>query len=124
MKRRGPGLALASAFGALVFTTLPARGDENWIASGEAQLGWRGVWGDTGSAKFEEYRQVKEGVFGSVRLLLEDPERRYYLRGWLDDIAEGDQQYRVEGGRYGLWGIRGFYSEIPHVFSNRAVTSR
>ena len=83
------------------------------LGRGPAGLAW--PWGDTGSAKFEEYREVKEGVFGSVRFLIEDPERRYYLRSWLDDIAEDDQQYRVEGGRYGLWGIRGFYSEIPHV---------
>ena len=58
MKRRGSGLALASAFGAFAVAALPARGDLDLIASGEAQLGWRGVWGDTGSAKFEEYREV------------------------------------------------------------------
>jgi MtrB/PioB family decaheme-associated outer membrane protein len=92
------------------------------VVSGQAQLGGRGVFGDTDSGKFEEYRDVQEGAFGSLHFLLEDGERRYYLQGWLDDIGERDQQYRFRLGRYGFWGVSGLYSEIPHVFSNGAVS--
>jgi MtrB/PioB family decaheme-associated outer membrane protein len=93
------------------------------IVSGEAEVGGLFVWDDNDSAKFEEYRDVPDGdPFGSLDFLIEDAERRYYFHAWLDDIAEDDQQYRFQSGRYGRWGIRGFYSEIPHTFSNQAVS--
>lgn len=125
MRRAVPAQALAAALGVFALAPGPAGAEEELgpvIVSGEAQLGGRGVWGQSGSAKFREYRDIPDGAFGSLRFLIEDAERRYYLKGWLDDLAEDDQQYRFEGGRYGRWGIRGFYSEIPHVFSRQAVS--
>jgi len=122
---RASAAAFAAALAPVTLVALPSAAEQELgplLVSGEAQVGGRGVWGDTDSAKFEEYREVAEGAFGSLRFLIEDSERRYYLEGWLDDMAEEDQQYRFRGGRYGRWGIRGFYSEIPHVFSNQAVS--
>lgn len=116
---------IAAVLGAIALTAGAADAEQELgpvIVSGEAQIGGRGVWGDTDSAKFDQYRDVHEGAFGSLRFLFEDEESRYYLRGWFDDIGENDQQYRFEGGRYGRWGIRGFYSEIPNAFSNQAVS--
>ena len=125
MRRREPTAALAVALGVIGVTALPARAEQELgpvIVSGEAQVGGRIYWDDNGSAKFEEYRDIPEDPFGSLRFLIEDSDRRYYFQAWLDDIAEDDQQYRFEGGRYGRWGIRGLFSEIPHTFSNQAVS--
>ena len=117
--------ASALALGAIALAALSAGAEQELgplIVSGEAQVGGRGISGDDDSAKFEDYRDVQEGIFGSLHFLVEDADRRYYLQGWLDDIGEDDEQYRIRGGRYGRWGFRGFYSEIPHLFSNQAVS--
>ncbi len=90
MRRHGPRLVLAAALGALAVAAPPAQGELELgpvLVSGEAQVGWRGVWGDTDSAKFEEYRDIPDGAFGSLHFLFEDAERSYYLQAWLNDIA-------------------------------------
>jgi MtrB/PioB family decaheme-associated outer membrane protein len=125
MRRRGSAAALAVALGVIGMTALPAGGEQELgpvIVSGEAQVGGLIYWDDNDSAKFEEYRDIPEDPFGSLRFLIEDTDQRYYFQSWLDDIAEDDQQYRFEGGRYGRWGISGLFSEIPHTFSNQAVS--
>ena len=57
--------------------------------------------GDDDSGKFEEYRDPHEGVFGAGDLLLEDPDRRRYLRFGGFDLGEEDADYFLEGGRWG-----------------------
>jgi hypothetical protein len=126
MRPRGSASVLATLLGAISFGAIPAGAETElgpFIISGEAELGGGFVWDDNDSAKFEEYRDIPdEDPFGALRFLIEDSEQRYYFQGWLDDIAEDDQQYRFETGRYGRWGISGFFSEIPHTFSNQAVS--
>jgi MtrB/PioB family decaheme-associated outer membrane protein len=125
MRRRGSAAALAVALGVIGGAVLPAGAEQELgpvVVSGEAQVGGHIYWDDNNSAKFEEYRDIPEDPFGSLRFLIEDTDQRYYFQGWLDDIAEDDQQYRFESGRYGRWGISGLFSEIPHTFSNQAVS--
>ena len=92
------------------------------IVSGEAELGGRVVAGDDGHEVFLEYREIRSAPFGGARFLIEDGDRRYYLRGRLDDIAENDQEYRFRAGRYGRWGVRGSFSEIPHYVTKQGRT--
>ena len=94
------------------------------IVSGEVQAGGRVVEGDTASAQFDKYREIPSGLFGAGRLLVEDKERRYYLRAWADDIAEKDQQYLLELGRYNLWGFTGSYSELLQFYSQQSLSMR
>jgi MtrB/PioB family decaheme-associated outer membrane protein len=107
---------------ALAAPALAEQGPGAVVISGQAQVGGRGVIGDPDSAKFQEYRDIREDAIGALRFLLEDSEGRYYLWGRADDIGDRDQEYEFEGGRYGQWGMRGGYSEIPHVFSRHAVS--
>ncbi len=74
------------------------------------------------SAKFEEYRDPHEGLFGAGSLLLEDPDRRHYLRLGGFDFGEDDADYFLEGGRWGRWNLFGSYSQLPHNFSNGALS--
>jgi len=126
MRRRKSALTLAAALCAISLAAWPARAEQELgpvIVSGEAEFGGGFVWDDNDSAKFEEYRDIPdEDPFGSLRFLIEDIDQRYYFQSWLDDIAEDDQQYRFQAGRYGRWGISGLFSEIPHTFSNQAVS--
>ena len=35
-----------------------------------------------------------------------------------DAVAQNDQYYGVDVGRYNTWRVRGSFSEIPHVFTS------
>jgi len=91
-----------------------------WSLSGDVELGGRTVTGDDwSSAKYEEFRELRPGVFGAGRFLLENLSRGLYLRGWADDVGERDESYRLEGGQWGHYRLGLEYEELPHVFSNQ-----
>jgi MtrB/PioB family decaheme-associated outer membrane protein len=92
------------------------------VATGDVEVGGRGVSGDWGSAKYEEYREQRPGIFGNAQILLEGKEGRYYFEGMATDIAERDQHYEIASGRYGRYRLELEYDEHPHVFSNTART--
>lgn len=87
---------------------------------GRAELGGRVVTGDSSSAKYDEYRDLRPGLFGSLDFLLEDDDREDYFRGWLSKIGEDDQRYDLEAGRWGLGRLRLFYGELPVPLSDQA----
>jgi MtrB/PioB family decaheme-associated outer membrane protein len=89
--------------------------------SGWVEGGGRAV-SDEHSGKFEEYRDPHEGMFGGGDLLLENPEQSHYLRLRAFDVGEHDADYFLQGGRWGRWNLFGSYSQIPHNFSNDALT--
>ena len=88
--------------------------------SGRAELGARTVTGDFNSAKWDEYRDLRPGLFGDLEFLLEDGAQDDYLRGWLTHIGEADERYELEAGRWGLGRLRLFYGELPVPLSNQA----
>ncbi len=109
------GLLLAGPFVAQAEMDLGAA-----TLSGEAEFGGRLVTGDTSSSKFEEYRDLDTGFFGSVNFLIEGKEGKYFFSGSATDIAEGDQHYEARIGRYGRYRLELEYDEMPHQFSNTA----
>ena len=90
--------------------------------SGEAELGGRVVWDSGDEAKFEEYRDLVDGVIGNFDLLLENEEITHWLRGRGENVGYDDQRYWLEGGHYGRYQIEAFYGELPHIFSDSART--
>jgi len=90
--------------------------------SGEAELGGRIVWDSGDEAKFEEYRDLRDGVIGNFDLLLENEAITHWLRGRGENLGYDDQRYWLEGGRYGRYQIEAFYGELPHIFSDSART--
>jgi MtrB/PioB family decaheme-associated outer membrane protein len=126
----GRGARWSSSLPALAFScalaAAPLASAEQEFAggklSGSFEGGGRIVTGNTDSAKFEEYRDLHSGAFGAGEFLLEDAGQRRYLRGWLEDIGEDDQRYRLEAGEWGRWGLELEYDELPHEFSELAET--
>ena len=112
----------------LAVPALPAAADVDlgpFLLSGWVEAGGRATTGDDGdgdSAKFDEYRDPHEGLFGAGNLLLQHEDGKHYLRFGGYDIGEEDGEYFLEGGRWGHWGISGDLSLIPHNYSNRALT--
>jgi MtrB/PioB family decaheme-associated outer membrane protein len=87
---------------------------------GEFSLGVGQTDNDTLSSKFEEYRDLPNGLFApSFRFRGEHDGFRWNFGG--RDIQERDQQYFLDFGK-GAWSIEGDYNQIPHNFGNNGHT--
>jgi MtrB/PioB family decaheme-associated outer membrane protein len=92
------------------------------VVDAEVQLGGRAILGETGSSKFNEYRDLQPGPFGNLDFLVEDPNAVTYLWGDFGNIGYDDQHYALEAGQWGRFRMFGEYAELPHVFGNNAHT--
>ncbi len=73
-------------------------------------------------AKFNEYRDLRNGVYGHIGLHY-DAEKTYFdFRA--DDMGYRDQKYELEGGRRGGFTYHLGYDEIPHNFNSGATVHR
>ena len=63
-------------------------------------------------AKFNEYRDLRDGVYGRIGLHY-DAEKTY-LDFRADDIGYRDQKFELGGGRGGSYSYFLNYDEIPH----------
>ncbi len=87
---------------------------EEWTLRGEAsavpiQVDIRG-----NKAKFNEYRDVREGVRGYIGVNLEREET--YLDFRAGAIGNKDHKFEVNGGNRGSFQYHLGYEEIPHNF--------
>jgi MtrB/PioB family decaheme-associated outer membrane protein len=71
-------------------------------------------------AKFNEYGDTKDGMFGNIGLSHET--ERYFLRFNADDIAYDTQKYTIDGGMWGKFRYDLYYMEIPHNVTYDART--
>src|SRR4030042_4312867 len=65
-------------------------------------------------AKFNEYRDIREGLYGKVRLLYDS---NYYFDFNASDIGYDTQRYRLDSGKWGSFKFYLDYNEIPHNFT-------
>jgi MtrB/PioB family decaheme-associated outer membrane protein len=68
-------------------------------------------------AKFNEYRDIRDGlgVYGRIRLNYDT--EKYLMNFKADDIGYDTQHYRLEGGLWGKFKAYLDYNEIPHNFT-------
>lgn len=91
--------------------------------SGAVAAGIEQVHTNTGSSKLNEYRDLRNGfwVYDLEFEALGWGQGRYLeLRG--DHISRADQSLSLGVGRYGVWSLDAGWTEIPHLFSNKAQT--
>jgi len=77
-----------------------------------------GVSGD--EAKFNEYSDAKDGVYGRLRLHYDSGD--FFLKANASGMGYDTQKYRIEGGAYGLFKAYLDYTEIPHNLTYNART--
>ena len=65
-------------------------------------------------AKFNEYRDLRDGVYGHISLHY--GAEKTYLDFKADDIGYRDQKYELGGGKWGSYSYHLGYDEIPHNF--------
>lgn len=95
--------------------------EEGSGVSGTVSVTVRTVDNERESAKFEEYREIPDGVSGDVMLKYRRDDG-YFLDLKAKDIAEDDQYLRFGAGRYGKYRIELIYDKIPHRFAFGAKT--
>ena len=116
MKRRYMSLIVA----ALLITPGYVMGADEAEVTGSVELGVRGVDDEDNSAKFQEYRDLDDGLFGNF--LLDAYKGVYYFELQGDNIGLDDQDYVMKGGQYGIFKYKLNYDEIPHNYSFDAKT--
>lgn len=72
------------------------------------------------SAKFNEYRDIRDGVYGSINLKYDAPKQFLFFES--KDIAYDTQSYSLEGGWWDVFKMKFYYDEIPHNFTYDART--
>lgn len=89
---------------------------------GDISLGLRTTHfgSDDKSAKFDEYRDMSNGVFGDVNLLFDN--EAYYIGLSVENPALDDQSYEVRAGQFGIGKARFYYDELDHQLSRNALT--
>jgi MtrB/PioB family decaheme-associated outer membrane protein len=68
-------------------------------------------------AKFDEYRDIRQGIgaYGGIRLDYDT--EKYFLNFKTDDIGYDTQYYSLDGGMWGKFKSYLYYNEIPHNFT-------
>jgi MtrB/PioB family decaheme-associated outer membrane protein len=117
-------ILLASAFCTVTPALAPAGSIGSYDYYGWLETGARAVEGnDEFSSKFNEYRDVEEGLFlDSFEIYLDSEERNKYLHLRLYEPAEDDERYSLALGRRGTYRLEVGWDAIPHALSNRAQT--
>ena len=124
MKRKLPILALVALAGAGVAAAeegdkAPATMSSDWSNS-EINFGASSVDVNTPSSKFEEYRDVPNGVwFRSLLFEGKKGDLRYDFFG--ENFRQADQRYTGKVGN-DIFRLEGTYDKIPHRFGNAGRT--
>uniref|UniRef100_C6DYX8 TonB-dependent receptor n=1 Tax=Geobacter sp. (strain M21) TaxID=443144 RepID=C6DYX8_GEOSM len=86
--------------------------------SGEVNAGVQQTKIDGASEKFQEYRDLQEGVrLNDFRLKVDGVDTPYYLDMKVKNLVQEDEFYSVKGGVHGKYNFGLFYDAIPHNFS-------
>src|SRR5262245_63888 len=73
---------------------------------------------DSRRGKFEEYRDIPQGLFlDRFRLRLFTPEEDYSVQLDGSKWGQEDQEFGLRGGRLGLWDFGFEWDQMRHVFS-------
>jgi MtrB/PioB family decaheme-associated outer membrane protein len=71
-------------------------------------------------AKFNEYRDIRDGVYGEIKAKYD--EDKYYVDFYSRDMFYDTQRYDLEGGKWGAFKFNVGFNEIPHNFTYDART--
>src|SRR5574341_156301 len=114
---------IASALFAAALLLCPtwSHAQEDANISGVIGGTYRFVTNERQSAKFQEYRDLRDGVTADLRLLYQQ-KNGYFLGAEGDNIGLDDQRYSLTGGRYGSFKYELGYDQTPHRFAFDAKT--
>ncbi|OKY74333.1 MAG: hypothetical protein BM485_13800 [Desulfobulbaceae bacterium DB1] len=97
-----------------------AAGAEEAQLGGEIELTPQLVDINGSTAKFQEYRDRDDGIYGNLRLWQES--ENFFFRLDAENISYDDQSYRLKGGSHGKYKFNLYHDEIPHNITFDART--
>lgn len=120
------GLSIVVAVGLALSTVGLAEGtqkeNKRVIFSGELSLGGQ-LSSDPASSKFNEYRDIRDGVFvPHLKANVLDNQENRYLELLGTNLFRDDQNLNVRAGKYGRYRLDVEWDKIPHLLSNKAKT--
>jgi MtrB/PioB family decaheme-associated outer membrane protein len=121
---------------ALLLVPVVVFGQEQKPEHGTIEFGFRHIWGDVygrpdlpfkpdwETSKFNEYRDLKSGVYiRSFRSHFDNIlNSRFYVTLQSQKSFYDDQSYLASFGQYGKFKLQFRYEETPHIFSNTTRT--
>jgi len=93
---------------------------EEGVISGEVTIIDQSVDLQGNKAKFNEYRDIRNGPTGSFDLKYE--RENYYVDFYGQEVGRKDQSYSLSGGKWGSFRYDFKYDELPHNFTENAKT--
>src|ERR1051325_4367121 len=120
--RKNLRLEMIAVAGLLLVAGGGAYAQENPDREGRIEAGVRQGYGDTNSAKFNEYRDIPDGfVISHVEVGLGNLfKNSFFFHFQARDIREKDQTFLVDLGAYRKYRLDLKWDQIPHVFTNTA----
>jgi MtrB/PioB family decaheme-associated outer membrane protein len=123
--RRWASVALCFVVAASLCAAVPgparaAQEVAGWDVSGYVEGGGAYVWGDTNSAKFDQYRDMDSGFLAEILLKAEKKDSPYYFSLYLQNPAREDMLGEAAIGRYGMFKLDLGWDRTPQVISNSA----
>lgn len=108
--------------GALLAGTFSTAAYAEMETSGSVVVGAKQVSSDTDSAKFNEYRDNREGTSAILQELEVKGENdsNYYFSIRGEDVGLKDQSLNIKAGGYGVWSAIIDWNETPHNLSDNA----
>lgn len=94
----------------------------DWKVGGSVEAGGMYSFGERGSSKFNDYRDMGNGFLGELSLKGEKKDSAYFFDLWLKNPARDDQAYEGAIGKYGMFTLDLGWDRVRHVLSNDAQT--
>lgn len=91
-----------------------------WEYSGQLEVGVIGGDADERNAQYRTYQDTDNGgQVNTFNLELRKPDSGHYVELTGGGAGRHDQYYGLQFGRYNDWKVKVFFSETPHVFTDR-----
>ncbi len=103
-----------------LFSTINFFAEDKTNFSGEFQGTQASADVSGNEAKFNEYRDLENGLYGKIKLKYDS--EKYFLKFYAYDMGYGTQSYEIEGGALTSFKMYFKYNEIPHNFTYDAKT--
>ena len=116
------GMVMASLLLSAVGPARAAQEVVGWDVEGSVEAGGIYSFGERGSSKFNQYRDMDNGFVGDLTLRGEKKDSPYFFGIFLKNPARDDQLYEGGFGRFGLYQLDLGWNRTPHVLSNSAAT--
>lgn len=94
-----------------------------WEYAGQLEFGVLGGDADERNAQFRMYQDLDQGAYlNNFNLELKRPGTGHFVDVTGGGAGRHDQYYGLQFGRFNDWRVKLYYSETPHVFTDRYKT--